>query len=73
MSSEPNVALDLGEHRLHRLRVGEIGADDERLDTQVAQFGGELLGPRRLVAEVDDDVRAGLREVAHGVGSDAAG
>ena len=60
MSRPPNVALDLGEHRLHRLGVGEVRADDEGLDAEAAQLGGELLGARRLVAEVDHDVGAGL-------------
>ena len=38
-----------------------------------ADLVGELDGPRLLVAEVDDDVRAGGGEQAHGVGADAAG
>ena len=72
MSRPPKVRDDLVEHRPHRLGVREVRSDDQGLDAQRAQLVRELLGARRLVAEVDDDVRAGLGEVADGVGSDAA-
>jgi hypothetical protein len=32
----------------------------EHLDAELSQLRGELLGPRRFVAEVDDDVRPAL-------------
>nr|BFF11465.1 hypothetical protein GCM10025699_27680 [Microbacterium flavescens] len=65
-------AGDLVEHRLNRFRIGEVCADHEHLDAERAQLGGELLGARSLVAVIDDDVRARLGEIAHGVGSDTA-
>jgi hypothetical protein len=56
-SRVPNV-LDGFHHRRHRTGIGQIGADDQHLDAEFPQLGSELLGPRCLVAEVDDDVRA---------------
>lgn len=58
------------EHRRDRRGVGQVGTDDERAASELAQLTGELLGARGLVAEVDDDIRPGLRQVAHGVGAD---
>ena len=50
--------------------VGQIRLHDEHFDAQFAQLCGELLGAGGLVAEVDDDVRTGLREIGDGVGTD---
>jgi hypothetical protein len=61
------------EHRSDGCRIREIRADDERAHADLAQLRGELLSTRRLVAEVDDDVCTGLREVADGVRADPAG
>ncbi len=50
--------------------IGEVGTRREYAPSEVAQFAGELLGARRLVAEVDDDVGTRFGEVSHGVGAD---
>ena len=69
----PEHVLRRAEHVGHGGAVGEVCSGDERADPELRQLVRELLGPRSLVAVVDDDVRAGLGEVAHGVRTDAAG
>ena len=62
MSRPPNVALDLGEHRRRPTPASVRSAPTTIASPpELAQLGDELLGARRLVAVVDDDVRAGLR------------
>ena len=65
MSTDPILALSVGDHRLDFGAVGHVGPVVESLDPELLLDFDALGLDRRLVAEpVDDDVRALLGEGA---------
>ncbi|MBG9885208.1 hypothetical protein ABE10_01115 [Bacillus toyonensis] len=67
------LSLHRREHLGDRGRLGEVGPDDQRTATELANFRGQLLGTGRLVPVVDHDVCARVGEVADRVGADPSG
>ncbi len=66
------LPLDLREQRLDLVRDGQIRTDGDCRAALLLDCSNQFEGACLLVAEVDDDLRAGLGKVADGVRPDAA-